>query len=113
MKLIHSVTVAVVTATLSGCATLDRQTLAQGSSFTPTAGGFSYRAAASTNMQEDSPGAERNRIAVLEGYLKRNAICPNGYTVTDRQVINRPKTFLGVTTLKDIIYTGTCAGATK
>ncbi len=93
---------------LTACAAVDRQTLNEQSNFMPVDGGFTYKAIANTNMQEDSPGAERNRIAVLEGYLKRNAVCPSGYTITNRRVINKPKTWLGVTTLKDIYYEGRC-----
>lgn len=101
----------VITAAIlvSGCATFDRETLARSSTFSPTEDGFIFKSEASTNMQEDSSGAERNRIMVLEGYLKRNDTCPTGYVIASRQVINRPKTFLGVKTLKDIIYTGRCS----
>ncbi len=108
MNTIRSSTILATAVLLSACATFDRQDLARSSSFSPSADGFTFQSQASTNMQEDSSGAERNRIAVLEGFLKRNDICPSGYTVINRQVINRPKTMLGVKTLKDIIYTGRC-----
>lgn len=100
----------VIAATIlaSGCAKFDRETLARSSTFFPAEDGFVFKSEASTNMQEDSSGAERNRILVMEGYLKRNDVCSIGYVIVSRQVINRPKTFLGVKTLKDIIYTGRC-----
>ena len=82
--------------------------MAADSSFRSTETGFTFQSVASTNWQEDSSGAEANRVAVMEQFVERNGVCPDGYGVTDRDVIRRPATALGVTTLADIIYTAEC-----
>lgn len=93
---------------LASCASADRNYLSSHDSFTRTADGFVYVSHTSTNMQEDSSGAEKNRLIVMQRFVERNGLCPTGYTVIDRAVLNRPKTSLGVSTLKDITYTGRC-----
>lgn len=93
---------------LASCAAVDRQQLASASQFTPGQNGFTFVAEANTNMQEDNPKAEAQRLLVMSQFNERNGTCANGYTVADRAVARRPPTALGVKTLAQITYRARC-----
>lgn len=98
----------LVALALGGCATVDRQFMANDSRFTPTADGFVFQTVASASWQEDNADAERMRLSVLQSFLSRNQTCPSGHDIISRQVVRRPATMLGVKTGADIVYTGRC-----
>ena len=90
---------------LTACARIDMDNL---SGIRPTEGGFVFRTIADTIYQEDDPEAERDRMNALGRFVEANALCPEGYEIVERQVVRRPPTFIGIDTLRDIYYTGTC-----
>ncbi|MCC4254123.1 hypothetical protein LL251_17060 [Sphingobium naphthae] len=93
---------------LVACASYDRTMLAAESGFEPTDEGFVFKTKAYTDMQEDSSGAEANRIKIMDDFARRNSVCPSGYNIDRREVIRRPKTALGISTLADIHYHASC-----
>lgn len=91
---------------LAGCyVPTDRQIVTD---FEPTETGFKYRAPADTSIwPPDDPEAEANRMEWLERYLTDNAMCPNGYRITTRNVVVLRDAPLG--TSYDVFYEGECA----
>lgn len=48
---------------------------------------FRYEAKADLIYPLDSAGAEADRIAWLEQYLRDNGVCPGGYRIADRRSV--------------------------
>lgn len=93
---------------VSACASMDRGYLGTHSEYVPSESGFTFTAPTSTNMQQDSDGAERQRLRVMSEFAARNGTCPKGYQITSRHWIARPKTAIGVGTLGTLVYSARC-----
>lgn len=66
---------------------------------------FEYRNRADPFLPDDDATIERARLAVLEDRLALNQMCQNGYTITNRQMVNLGGLLVnGV----EIIYSGEC-----
>jgi hypothetical protein len=89
---------------VAGCAVLDRQ---EHTRFDPYPNGFHYVVRVDERFPEDSKEAERARMAWLDYYLQRDGLCPGGYTLTLRRLIDKPD--LGE---EYIYYVGVCNAAT-
>jgi len=85
---------------VAGCAVLDRQ---EHTRFDPYPNGFHYVVRVDDRFPEASEAAERARMAWLDYYLQRDALCPHGYTFTLRRPIDKPE--LGE---RYVYYVGVC-----
>lgn len=71
-----------------------------------TDGTFRYQAAADAFYPSDSATAEADRIAWLEGYLHDSAFCPDGYAITERNVVKISDGLFGA--MEQVNYEGRC-----
>lgn len=89
---------------LAACASQDRAALTE---FEPLeAGAFRYEATSGPAYPLDSPTAEAERIRWLERYLADNALCPDGYQITERKVVLTDQVLFG--DIHRIYYSGAC-----
>lgn len=95
----------LVAGLLGACAQTDMDNL---SHIRATNDGFVFQTFADTAYQDNDPGAESHRLASLERFALTNGLCPNGWTITDRQAIKKPATIIGVDTRRDVYYTARC-----
>ncbi|EMG37551.1 hypothetical protein PCS_01690 [Desulfocurvibacter africanus PCS] len=62
-----------------------------------------------TQLQtEDDPKYEMKRVQLVDGFVKANSLCPDGYNVFDREIIHHPPEGTGDQRRKTIIYHGRC-----
>lgn len=93
----------LLVAPILGCKAID---LPMRTQFEPSADGRSFRYVAKTGSllnTPDSPDAERERLAWLGDYLSENKLCPAGYRISERKVVQNAG-LAGPT----IFYTGAC-----
>lgn len=89
---------------LSACAAVDRPAMTE---FEPLENGrFRYEAATDAVYPADSPTAEAERMRWLEQYLADNAVCQDGYEITERKLVLVREALLG--DVHRIYYSGTC-----
>lgn len=99
-------------AALVGCTNTDRLAMSDFYPETSPDGGpaeFVFTANGSTIAYPSGMEAEPSRMQWLEVYLEANQMCPNGYEITDRQVIARGSAFGG--NLHQVRYRGRCLPA--
>jgi len=86
--------------TLTACSTIDKQAL---TNFTPQgASGFVYKSQYGQLFLANDKGAERQRLAWLDQYVKANGLCPKGYRIVSRE-LDATNAVAGT-----LIYRGVC-----
>jgi hypothetical protein len=93
----------LIAALLAGCAHYDKLNT---TSFSQTASGFEFRAAANPEHPLDDKAAEAWRMNLLENYLEEHHLCPNGYNIAERVPTLGEQSAAGNS--YDIRYTGSC-----
>jgi hypothetical protein len=74
--------------------------------FTPTRGGFEFRAIADAAYPEDSPNGEAWRMRWLAQKLAATGVCPNGHDLVSRRPVLLSTGSLG--SIYDVYYEGRC-----
>lgn len=69
-------------------------------------GQFEYKAPAAAGQGLNDPAGERTRMGMLEGWLKQNSMCPNGYSIVSRTPTKVGDAVFGP--VHDVNYTGRC-----